>query len=178
VPLATHREGELKRGSLEKRSLTRDRGFESCSLHRRVGCEPDFLDRAATAGAWVTQEPRRHWRSSFQRSPCRCLIRCGRVRFEAFATPSCRLRPFCRGVFLYLVSCRLRGAFRQSRITARRDRRTAHNVFLEKSRVNKIINQLFQIRTWYIPIDTLSCSDVAIELSCSITKTSHVYFPW
>jgi len=38
VPLATHREGELKRGSLEKRSLTRDRGFESCSLQRRV-CE-------------------------------------------------------------------------------------------------------------------------------------------
>ena len=36
VPLATHREGELKRGSLEKRSLTRDRGFESCSLQQRV----------------------------------------------------------------------------------------------------------------------------------------------
>jgi len=35
-PLATHREGERKRGSLEKRSLTRDRGFESFSLQRRV----------------------------------------------------------------------------------------------------------------------------------------------
>ena len=29
-----------KRGSLEKRSLTRDRGFESCSLQQRVHCEP------------------------------------------------------------------------------------------------------------------------------------------
>ena len=36
VPLATHREGELKRGSLEERSLTRDRGFESVSLQKRV----------------------------------------------------------------------------------------------------------------------------------------------
>jgi hypothetical protein len=125
-----------------------DRGFEAISLHRRVGCEPDFLDGAATAGVWVTQGPRRHWRSSFQRSPCRYPIRCGRVRFEAFATPSCRLRPFCRDVFLYLVSCRLRGASVKSRITARRDRRAAHTVFLETSRVKKIINQLFQIRTW------------------------------
>jgi hypothetical protein len=24
-----------------------DRGFESCSLQRRVSCEPDFLDRGA-----------------------------------------------------------------------------------------------------------------------------------
>src|SRR5712671_1162063 len=26
---------------------TGDRGFESCSLHRRVTCEPDFLDQGA-----------------------------------------------------------------------------------------------------------------------------------
>ena len=26
---------------------TGDRGFESCSLQRRVSCEPDFLDRGA-----------------------------------------------------------------------------------------------------------------------------------
>jgi hypothetical protein len=45
-PLATHREGELKRGSLEKRSLTRDRGFESFSLQRGVMSEPDSLGPA------------------------------------------------------------------------------------------------------------------------------------
>jgi signal transduction histidine kinase len=27
--------------------LERDRGFESCSLHRRVHCEPDSLDQGA-----------------------------------------------------------------------------------------------------------------------------------
>ena len=36
VPLATRREGELKRGSLEERSLTRDRWFDSFSLQRGV----------------------------------------------------------------------------------------------------------------------------------------------
>ena len=45
--LSRHREGELKRGSLEKRSLTRDRGFES--LHRRVSCEPGSNPAKRTA---------------------------------------------------------------------------------------------------------------------------------
>jgi hypothetical protein len=40
VPLATRREGELKRGSLEKRSLTRDQEFESVFLQRGVSNEP------------------------------------------------------------------------------------------------------------------------------------------
>jgi hypothetical protein len=34
--------------------LARDRGFESCSLHRRVSCEPDFLDQSAKRHAGRT----------------------------------------------------------------------------------------------------------------------------
>src|SRR5260370_21756782 len=38
----------VKRGSLVSVvSLTGDRGFESCSLHQRVRCEPDSLDQSA-----------------------------------------------------------------------------------------------------------------------------------
>jgi hypothetical protein len=64
VPLATHREGELKRGSLEKRSLTRDRWFESFSLQRRV-CELSVpletkrIERFRNAGPYLKSEVKR-----------------------------------------------------------------------------------------------------------------------
>jgi hypothetical protein len=32
-------------------ALSGDRGFESCSLHRRVNCEPDFLELAQEPAA-------------------------------------------------------------------------------------------------------------------------------
>jgi hypothetical protein len=41
--------------------LTGDRGFESISLHRRVRCEPDFLDQgcarapATVSGIWLAE---------------------------------------------------------------------------------------------------------------------------
>ena len=38
--------------------LTGDRGFESCSLQRRVTCEPDFLSLAARCALRVSDAAR------------------------------------------------------------------------------------------------------------------------
>jgi hypothetical protein len=50
LPIGAAREGELKWGGLEKRSLTGDRGFESGSLHRGVRDEL-LIDAAPFVGA-------------------------------------------------------------------------------------------------------------------------------